>query len=76
MANNTLPKPAPAYPRDEHPIHLIVYQLIWIPQRRKPVLTGPIATDRRKLIEQKFVKSGTFFFAATCCTIPKVSSRP
>jgi hypothetical protein len=53
MANNTLPKPALDYQRDEHRIHLIVYHLIWIPKRRKPVLTGPIATDCRKLIEQK-----------------------
>jgi putative transposase len=37
---------------------LIVYHLIWIPKRRKPVLTGPIAPDCRKLIEQKCTEKG------------------
>ena len=58
MENNTLPEPALDYQRDEHRIHLIVYHLIWIPKRRKPVLTGPIATDCRKLIEQKCSEKG------------------
>jgi putative transposase len=41
------------YKRDEHRIHLIVYHLIWIPARRKPMLVGPIARDCRALIEKK-----------------------
>jgi putative transposase len=51
-------KPALDYQRDEHRIHLIVYHLIWILKRRKPVLTGPIAADCRKLIEQKCAEKG------------------
>jgi putative transposase len=41
------------YQRDEHRVHLIVYHLIWCPKRRKPILTGPVAKDCQKLIEQK-----------------------
>lgn len=58
MSNNTTPKPALDYQRDEHRVHLIVYHLIWIPKRRKPVLTGPIAADCRKLIGQKCAEKG------------------
>jgi len=46
------------YQRDEHRVHLIVYHLVWTPKRRKAVLTGTIATDCRKLIEQKCVEPG------------------
>jgi putative transposase len=42
-----------AYQREEHRVHLIVYHLIWCPKRRKPVLTGEIATDCRALIQKK-----------------------
>lgn len=41
------------YQRDEHRVHLIVYHLVWIPKRRKPVLTGKIAKDCRALIQSK-----------------------
>ena len=58
MVSNTTPKPVLDYPRDEHRVHLIAYHLIWIPKRRKPVLTGAIAADRRKLIEQKCAEKG------------------
>ena len=46
------------YQRDEHRVHLIVYHLVWTPKRRKAVLTGTIATDCRKLIEQKCAEQG------------------
>jgi putative transposase len=46
------------YQRDEHRVHLIVYHLVWTPKRRKPILTGPIAQDCRKLIEQKCAEHG------------------
>ncbi len=41
------------YQRDEHRLHLIVYHQVWTPKRRKAVLTGTIAADCRRLIEQK-----------------------
>jgi putative transposase len=41
------------YQREEHRVHLIIYHLIWCPKRRKPVLTGKVATDCRTLIEKK-----------------------
>jgi putative transposase len=46
------------YQRDEHRVHLIVYHLVWTPKRRKPVLTGRIAGDCQKLIEQKCAEQG------------------
>ena len=46
------------YQRDEHRVHLIVYHLVWTSKRRKAVLTGAIATDCRKLIEQKCAEQG------------------
>lgn len=46
------------YQRDEHRVHLIVYHLVWTPKRRKPVLTGAIAADCRKLIQQKCDEQG------------------
>ncbi len=46
------------YQRDEHRVHLIVYHLIWCPKRRKPVLTGAVAADCRKLIEGKCQEHG------------------
>jgi putative transposase len=47
-----------AYQRDEHRVHLIVYHVIWCPRRRKPILTGPIATRCRELIEEKCKEKG------------------
>jgi hypothetical protein len=44
--------------RDEHRVHLIVYQLIWHPKRRKSVLVGALAKERRKLIEGKDQERG------------------
>jgi putative transposase len=41
------------YQRDEHRVHLIVYHLIWIPKRRKPVLVNSVAKDCETLIRQK-----------------------
>lgn len=46
------------YQRDEHRVHLIVYHLVWVPKRRKPVLIGKIQQDCRKLIEQKCTEQG------------------
>ena len=46
------------YQRDEHRVHLIVYHLIWCPKRRKPVLTGKIASDCRALIQAKCTEQG------------------
>jgi putative transposase len=46
------------YQRDEHRVHLIVYHLIWCPWRRRPVLTGRIATHCRSLLEQKCKEKG------------------
>lgn len=46
------------YQRDEHRVHLIVYHLVWTPKRRKPVLTGAIATECRRLIEHKCAERG------------------
>ncbi len=39
------------YQRDEHRVHLIVSHLVWMPKRRKAVLTGAIAADGRRVIE-------------------------
>jgi putative transposase len=46
------------YQRDEHRVHLIIYHLVWTPKRRKPVLTGEIAQDCRKLIAEKCEQKG------------------
>lgn len=46
------------YQRDEHRVHRIVYHLVWTPKRRKPVLTGRIATECRRLIEHKCAERG------------------
>jgi putative transposase len=46
------------YQRDEHRVHLIVFHLIWCPKRRKPVLTGDVAKDCRRLIEGKCQDKG------------------
>ena len=46
------------YRRDEHRVHLIIYHLIWIPKRRKPVLVGQIAKDCKALIEGKCLEHG------------------
>ena len=41
------------YQRDEHRVHLIVYHLIWIPKRRKPVLINNVAKDCDAMIRHK-----------------------
>ena len=46
------------YQRDEHRVHLIVYHLVWVPKRRKPVLVGKVQQDCKKLIEQKCAEQG------------------
>jgi putative transposase len=46
------------YRRDEHRIHLVVYHLIWCPKRRKPILVGDVARDRRTLIEAECAEHG------------------
>jgi putative transposase len=46
------------YQRDEHRVHLIVYHLIWCPRRRKPVLTGAIASRCKQIIEEKCQQKG------------------
>jgi len=46
------------YQRDEHRIHLIVYHLVRTPKRRKPILTGGIAEDCRRLSERKGEEQG------------------
>ena len=46
------------YRRDEQRVHLIVYHLIWCPRRRKPVLTGAVATRCRELIEGRCAEKG------------------
>jgi len=46
------------YQRDEHRVHLIVYHLVWIPKRRKPVLTGDVASDCERLILDACDRSG------------------
>jgi putative transposase len=46
------------YQRDEHRVHLIIYNLVWTPKRRKPVLVNAVAADCRKLIEAKCAEKG------------------
>lgn len=46
------------YQRDEHRVHLIIYHLVWTPKRRKAVLKDAVATDCRRLIEQKCQEQG------------------
>ncbi|MEO8391398.1 MAG: IS200/IS605 family transposase [Chloroflexota bacterium] len=46
------------YQRDEHRIHLIVYHLIWIPKRRKPILVNSVAQDCEALIRRKCEEQG------------------
>lgn len=46
------------YQRDEHRVHVIIYHLVWTPKRRKPVLTGAIASDCKALIEAKCTEKG------------------
>ena len=46
------------YRRDEHRVHLIIDHLVWTPKRGKPVLTGPIAQDCRRLISEKREQKG------------------
>ena len=46
------------YQRDEHRVYLILYHLVWTPKRRKPVLTGNVAKDRKTLIENKCKEYG------------------
>ncbi len=46
------------YLRDEHRVHLIIYHLVWTPKRRKPVLTGNVASRCREVIEGKCEEKG------------------
>ncbi len=46
------------YRRDEHRVHLIVYHLVWVPSRRKPVLVGPVAQDCQQLMEATCAEKG------------------
>ena len=46
------------YLRDEHRVHLIIYQLVWTPKRRKPVLTGKVASRCKEIIENKCEEKG------------------
>lgn len=46
------------YTRDEHRVHLIIYHLVWTPKRRKPVLTGKVASRCKELIESKCEEKG------------------
>ncbi len=46
------------YRRDEQRVHLIICHLIWCPRRRKPVLTGAVATRCRELIEGRCAEKG------------------
>jgi REP-associated tyrosine transposase len=51
-------KQAHEYRRDEQRVHLITYHLIWCPRRRKPVLSGAVATRCRELIEGTCAEKG------------------
>jgi putative transposase len=51
-------KQAHEYRRDEQRVHLIIYHLIWCPRRRKPVLTGAVATRCGELIEGMCAEKG------------------
>lgn len=44
--------------RDENRLHLVVYHLVWAPKRRKPVLTGSVEADCRRLIEEECDEHG------------------
>lgn len=46
------------YQRDEHRVHLITYHLVWCPKRRRPVLTGAVAKECRRLITAKLAERG------------------
>lgn len=46
------------YLRDEHRVHLIIYHLVWTPKRRKPVLTGKVASRCKEIIESKCGEKG------------------
>ncbi len=46
------------YLRDEHRVHLIIYHLVWTPKRRKPVLTGKVASRCKEIIESKYEEKG------------------
>jgi len=46
------------YLRDEHRVHFIVYHLVWTPRRRKPVLTGKVASRCKETIESKCEEKG------------------
>jgi len=46
------------YMRDEHRVHLIIYHLVWAPKRRKPVLTGKVASRCQEIIKGKCEEKG------------------
>jgi len=53
------------YQRDEHRLHLIVYHLVWIPKRRRPILVGSVAEDCRALIQRKCEQRGWTILSLT-----------
>ena len=46
------------YQRDEHRVHLIVYHLIWYPERRKPILVGKLKDRCQELLEATCKEKG------------------
>jgi putative transposase len=42
------------YIHEQHPVHLVIYHIIWCPKRRRKVLVGPVH-DRLKQITQEVV---------------------
>ena len=40
------------YQQVSHYVHLVVYQLIWCPKRRRKVLVGPVHDRLKQIIEQ------------------------
>jgi len=46
------------YKHDTHRVHLVLYHLIWCPKRRKPVLTGKVATRLEGIIREVAASHG------------------
>ncbi len=46
------------YERSPHRVHLVLYHLIWCPKRRKPVLTGAVATRLCEVIGEVAAEHG------------------
>ncbi|HMA38018.1 MAG TPA: transposase [Chloroflexia bacterium] len=62
------------YWRDKHRVHLIVYHLIWCPQRRRKYLTGASATDGDRII--RVVCSGQGWEVLELATRPVRTKLP